>query len=301
MNILIRTKKIIFKPFKLALLKFLNISLSDFIVMKDQNKLSNLISKGTESSFAGERNSLEEIIEDLAFGKGFVVDIAASDGFTQSSTVGLFQRANWGGLAVEMDPVKFSKLAFLYRNFTNTKLANTRVTPFNASELLNAFEVDKDFEVLNLDIDSYDLAVLHSLFISGFLPKVITAEINEKIPSGVYFTVDFDDKHYWKGDHFFGCSIDALSQLANDFGYCLIKVEYNNALFVRNDQMTDKYLNLSAQEAYEKGYKNKENRRELFPWNSDVDYWLDLSPEELLPEIQRHFADYEGKYTLRIS
>ena len=86
------------------------------------------------------------------------------------------------------------------------RLARARVTPLNLVNSQPGNEVPKNFELLNLDIDSYDLRVVETILSSGFRPQIISMEVNEKIPSGIFFTVEYDDEHYWKGDHFYGCS-----------------------------------------------------------------------------------------------
>ena len=85
-----------------------------------------------------------------------------------------------------MDPFKFSKLAFLYSVFPNAKLARGRVTPGSVESLLSA-EVPTDYALLNLDIDSYDLAVIDEMLKSGYKPTIISMEVNEKIPPPIYF------------------------------------------------------------------------------------------------------------------
>ena len=216
-----------------------------------------------------------------------VVDIAASDGFSQSCTLG-FYRKGYEGLAVEMDPIKFATLSFLYRNFENVRLMKVRVTPDNVASILSAAEIRKDsFIILNLDIDSYDLHVVTAILSAGYRPTIISMEINEKIPSGIHFTVNYDINHYWQGDHFYGCSIDAAYNTVIPYGYILYKVNYNNAFFV-NTSHTDVLLNpLLPAEAYAEGYRYKKDRKELFPWNNDVDYWLELSKPKAVEEIKK--------------
>ncbi|MFM8396099.1 MAG: hypothetical protein ACKOB4_19435, partial [Acidobacteriota bacterium] len=150
----------------------------------------------------------------------------------------------------------------------------------------------------NLDIDSYDLYVIESMLDGGFHPTIITMEINEKIPPGIFFTVEFDEHHVWKEDHFFGCSLDAACEIVTRYGYTLSRVEYNNAFFIRSDKMME---NLSVVEAYNNGYRNRVDRQQLFYYNSNVDYWLELSPEEALEEIRQFFGRYEGLFTIRRS
>jgi hypothetical protein len=252
-------------------------------------------------SFAGERETLERLAELVGLHAGFVVDIAASDGVSQSSTIGFFASSGWRGLAVEMDPQKFSKLAQTYAAFELATLARTRVTPSNVACVLEAFEVPKNFSVLNLDIDSYDLRVLEACLQAGYKPSVVTMEINEKVPAGVFFTVEYDAEHFWQGDHFYGCSVDAASEIVKPYGYILWKVQYNNAFFVDSSVCTPGMTDLPAGMAWKSGYRDAPNRRELFSYNSDVEHWLELEPEAAVATIRDFYSDYEGKYSIRVT
>lgn len=200
-----------------------------------------------------------------------------------------------------MDPEKFSMLSFLYQIFPDVKLAKTRIVPNNIKSILDGFEVPKTFEILNLDIDSYDLLCLDELLIKGYKPKIISMEINEKIPPPIYFTVNYDEGHYWQADHFFGCSIQAACEVVKPHGYILESFHYNNAIFISNSTNAGMIKDSSAHEAYNQGYRNKPNRAKKFPWNSDVDCLLNMGLNEAIDFINQKFSSYKGKYTLRIS
>jgi hypothetical protein len=254
-----------------------------------------------DGSFGGEYAVLDRLADKLEIDAGFVVDIAASDGYSQSSTLGFFRRKNWSGLAVEMDPHKFSKLAFFYADFPNAKLLRQRVTPLNIRSLLRSCEVPKDLAILNLDIDSYDLYVMEEMLRADYRPKIISMEINEKIPPPIYFTVLYEESHYWQGDHFFGCSIAAASGVVKPFGYILQSLAYNNAIFIRSDIGKSRFSDLRAEDAYNEGYRNQPDRKTLFPWNADVECLLEYAPDDAVRFINDLFRKYKGKYTLRES
>jgi len=270
-------------------------------ILEDLNKILRIAvqAETADGSYAGEADYLDKLLGVIGIQGGYIVDIAASDGFTQSSTLGFFKRSEWSGLAVEMDPKKFATLAFIFSSFPRTRLAKAKVTPLNIRSLLEAFEVSKDFDLLNLDIDSYDLYVMDSLLKAGFRPKVISMEINEKIPPPIFFTVDYSESHSWEMDHFFGCSITAAATIVKPFGYILENLVYNNAIFVRNDIAFNRLNDMGVEEAYENGYKNAPNRTALFPWNVDVNCLMDFSTQQSYDFLQKYFFKYSGKYTIR--
>lgn len=255
----------------------------------------------TKKSICGEFEHLERLMSPdvLGIDRGFVVDMAASDGVSESCTLKFFRDHKWPGLAIEMDPKLFSKLAFIYAKFPQAQLARGRVTPHNVDSMLNAFEVPKDFALLNLDIDSYDLHVLDSILESGFKPKVISMEINEKIPPPIYFSVDYSDTHYWQGDHFYGCSLAAATEIVKPRGYVLESVQYNNAVFVESSIAHGKIEDLDAAEAYHVGYANKPDRKSLFKWNDDVECLHGMGKEESVAFVTDLFSKYAGSFTVR--
>lgn len=254
--------------------------------------------KNTDSSFAGEYIYLKKIVESLKIDSGFVVDIAASDGVSQSCTLEFFRNNMWSGLAVEMDPTKFYKLSFVYEQFTNTRLFRYKVTPNNVTSILRAAEVPLDFTLLNLDIDSYDYFVIQNILKADFKPLVITMEINEKFPPPIHFAVNFDENHVWSGDHFYGCSLEAAANLIKPYGYILESLQFNNAIFVRADYSTNKFDDMETKVAYDLGYKNNPERKKLFPWNKDVDCVLNFNHNDGLAYFENYFLKYKDKFTM---
>jgi hypothetical protein len=251
-----------------------------------------------DNSYGGEFAYLNSLLERVNIQGGYTVDVAASDGVSLSCTLGFFSAHNWHGLAVEMDPDKFAALAFVYAQFANVKLARCKVTPRNIVALLQGNEVPSDFTLLNLDIDSYDLHVIDELLKKGFRPRIISMEVNEKIPPPLYFTVNFDDAHFWKGDHFYGCSLTAAGSVVKSYGYKLESLQLNNAMFVHDSVANGMIQDLSVEEAYDTGYRNRADRKTLFPWNSSVDCALTYTPDESLVFFRELFKDYQGKFTL---
>lgn len=197
--------------------------------------------------------------------------------------------------------LKFSSLSTLYSNRENISLVRAKVSPYNIVNILKACDVPQDFQILNLDIDSWDLFVIESLLKSGYLPSLITMEINEKIPEGVIFSVRYNHEHVHRGDHFYGCSIAAACAVVKKFGYSLAAVEWNNAFFVKQS-VAPALPDLSASEAFRMGYFAREDRLSVFPWNANVDFWHSLEPEQALSEIKSYCSEYaDNLYDLRLA
>ena len=253
-----------------------------------------------DNSFAGEHLTLAKTLTELDIQEGYLVDIGAADGIRQSSTVGFLSQSKWEGTLFEYSADSFSRLAFLYNDSQKVNLAKVKVTPLNVVALFKGFEIPQNFEYLNIDIDSYDLSVLRVLIDSGFRPKIISMEVNEKFPPNIYFEVLYTTEHSWTGDHFFGCSLTAAYENLYLRGYELVKMEYNNAIFKENRVPSQSSQKADLVEIYRNGYLLKEDREELFPWNKDFEFIQEMESKHIIEFLNRAFHSYSGKYKLEI-
>ena len=255
--------------------------------------------QGPDPSYAGEGAHLQRLLERCGVAPGYVVDIAAGDGVTQSCTLLLFRNPAWRGFAVEMDAMRFRRLQAAYSQFSNVQLAQEKVTPESVEDLLRTHGVPARFEVLNLDLDSYDLWVADAL-LRSFQPAIITMEVNEKIPPPIYFTLLYGADQTPANGHYYGCSLVAAAAIVRPHGYVLESLQYNNAFFVRQDVAAGRIADTNVPDAYERGYLGRADRRELFPWNHNVEHLLRLEPTEAVAEVNRLFRDHEGGFIAEV-
>jgi hypothetical protein len=245
-------------------------------------------------SHGDEQILIAKYLKELKVESRQCVDIAASDGVTMSNTYSLF-RQGWEGLAVEYDACSFDRLAHAYRKFQGVNLAKCKVTPLNVVSLLKANALPVNFGFLNLDIDGYDYFVLEQI-LREFRPSLICAEINEKIPPPVKFTVKWDPNYFWKGGNFYGQSISQLHTLCPLFGYSLVELYYNNAFLVPSENKL--FPSLTPEAAYKKGYQNQPDRLERFPWNANMEPLLSLPPEKAVAFINQVFSDRKDQFQI---
>jgi hypothetical protein len=253
-----------------------------------------------DPSAAGETAAVSALLAKFEIkDPGVAVDIAAGDGVNLSCTLPLYRDRGWSGLAVEADQKNFAMLCHAYQPFDRVQLGCLLVTPYNVVNLLRLYEVT-EIDFLNIDIDSYDLEVTAALLDAGIRPKIISIEINEKIPPPIYFAVRYVDRDQKRGlrDSFYGCSAVAAVSKIKPRGYVLDSIEYNNAFFVRSDLST---RDTDVAEAYCRGYVERPNRRELFPWNDEFEDYLRISPIEALARIRTRFAFYDGLFDAHVS
>ncbi|MGD0576024.1 MAG: hypothetical protein ABSB61_11775 [Anaerolineales bacterium] len=137
----------------------------------------------------GEDGVLEEILSRLGVERGSFVEFGAWDGKHLSNTYRLLE-IGWKAVYIEADQAKYDQLVLNMRGFQD------RVTTIHAlveatgegslDNLLARTSLAPDFELLSIDIDSFDWHVWKGL--SHYRPKIVIIEINSSIPVGVFQT-----------------------------------------------------------------------------------------------------------------
>lgn len=253
-----------------------------------------------DNSFANEATTLEDVLNQFHPKGKFLVDIGAADGIRQSSTAHFLNNLGWGGALFEYDSDSFSRLAYLYNDREDITLCKSKVTPQNIAGLLNSLGVPKNFDYLNIDVDSYDLSILREMLEADFKPSMISMEVNENFPPEIYFEVVYNENHFWRGDHFFGCSLSAANETLTKYGYLLVCMEYNNAIFIDSQFSSKVQTQKNLKTAYAEGDLNKPDRKQLFPWNEDTEFLLtDIQVNEKITKVNNLFSQYEGKYIIK--
>jgi hypothetical protein len=203
----------------------------------------------------------------------------------------------WEGVCFEWDPEKVASMADLYKQLQHVHVCRAKITPNTICHFLKAFGLPQRFGLLSLDIDSYDYFVLQAL-LQEYRPSLILAEINEKIPPPLEFTVLFDAHHRWDVSHFYGQSICQLEKLCTVHRYSIAHLEYNNAFLIDTDLLG--HPGLTAEQAYQSGYLSRSDRKQRFPWNQDMEALLSMAPNDAIQFLNQFFAKYKGKYSLSI-
>jgi hypothetical protein len=242
----------------------------------------------------GEEEVLRGLLGRVGAKSRFCVDIGAGDGETSSNTCALLQ-GGWEGFSVEWDGNRFARMAYRYAGLPGARLLRARVTPDNVLDLLRGAGTPREFGFLSLDIDGYDHFVLERI-LAEYRPAVICAEINEKVPPPVRFSVKWSPDHAWAFDHFYGQSLSILDDLGSRHGYGIAALEYNNAFLVPAGSLGAGLL--TAEEAYRRGYLGRPDRLERLPWNKDMEPLLSMGPEEAKAFLKGKFAKYEGRFVL---
>lgn len=107
-------------------------------------------------------------------------------------------------------------------------------------DILQKYNVTKQFTVFKLDIDSYECSVLESILAAGYRPQLIHTEFNPIFPPPVIFKPVYEPsaKLDWKpalwanAGPFYGCSLSAISTLLAAFDYVLLEVDFWDVIYI---------------------------------------------------------------------
>jgi len=117
---------------------------------------------------------IEFIFKKLNIGKGNFVEFGAWDGILNSNARNLFLNG-WGGLFIESDPDRFSKLFMNYKNEKNIFLSETHLdTMYNLLDYEIENSINDQIDFMSIDIDGLDLEIFKT--IHKFLPTVLCIE-----------------------------------------------------------------------------------------------------------------------------
>ena len=193
------------------------------------------------------QNGEDGVIAEIAARLGLVfdstswcVEFGAWNGVHLSNTFALVEAANVNAVYIEGDATKFGALLETAGRFSGIKPVRSMVVARTGSakeaegrfprgeeatldEILESTDCPRDYDLLSIDIDSYDLEVWESH--KHFNPKIVIVEVNSSIPPGVL---------QWHSPETLGNSLSSTLAVAEEKGYSLV-CHTGNAIFVRDD------------------------------------------------------------------
>ena len=138
----------------------------------------------------GEDGILQELLKKLNLEKnGWCCEFGAWDGKVGSNTFNLVKNFNFKAIYIESDKKKFKDLKKTEREYpgifaVNKTIDRNKESINSLEKVLEKTKIPLDFEILSIDIDSYDLDVWETL--EKYRPKIIVIEINSSINPGLY-------------------------------------------------------------------------------------------------------------------
>ena len=178
----------------------------------------------------GEDGVIEEILNRIGWSNLalWAAEFGAWDGRHLSNTFSLVESKNFNAVFIEGDTDKFKDLVTTVNEFP--KIIPVQAFVASRSEHINSLdrlfaqtEIPDDFDVLSIDIDSFDLDIWESLI--NYHPKIVVIEINSSIMPGI---LSRHNKIYN------GNSFSSSLQVASQKNYSLV-CHTGNCIFVRMD------------------------------------------------------------------
>ncbi len=165
------------------------------------------------------------------------------ENYLESNTRFLVVNNNWSGLVldsseknisfIEKDPISWKHSLVAERAF---------ITAENINEIIKKSGLTGDIGLLSIDIDGNDYWVWKAINIVS--PRIVVVEYNNFFGSLRKITIPYDSKFSREIAHssnlYYGASLAALNDLAEDKGYSLVGSNSagSNAFFVRNDVLS---------------------------------------------------------------
>jgi hypothetical protein len=177
----------------------------------------------------GEDGVIEEIIRRLNLTDIWCCEFGAWDGMYLSNTFHLIRTTKAKVVMIEGDSSKFPRLLWTQSKYPDQIIAlnfyvdHTPNAENSLDKILSNTSIPKDFDILSIDIDSYDLDVWESL--KNYLPKLVIIEINNEIEPGIF---QRHSETSWLN------SFTSTLEVGKSKGYTLI-CHLFNLFFIRND------------------------------------------------------------------
>ena len=183
----------------------------------------------------GEDGILEEILKLLGIqnsADSWCVEFGAWDGKHLSNTFNLVTQG-WSSVMIEGDSGRFQSLIQTSEEFDNMHIIEAYVSQYNTEnnsldKLLSTTPIPNNFELLSIDVDSYDSDIWDTL--QNYSAKVVVIEINGSGPPGIYWR----HKDTPIDSVSIGTTFSEMLNIAKQKNYTLV-CQPGNCIFVKND------------------------------------------------------------------
>lgn len=167
-----------------------------------------------------EAEIIAHIFENIGTTNKFLVDLGcgAYGGATMSNTRDMMN-LGWQGFGVDMNPM------------ADEWVVQQFIQPQTIVPILKGKETPKDFDFLNLDIDSCDFWVLKNILEAGYRPRLICTEFNGTLPSDESLVLKYEDGYTWDETNKYGYSFMAGKKLLAEHGYTIIFNQHETNIF----------------------------------------------------------------------
>jgi hypothetical protein len=183
-----------------------------------------------------------EIFNRIGTTNRIFVEFGVENGLECNTRALLF--CGWRGLWIEGNVKYVQSMNQQLPNTINTgqlSVIHAFITRDNINELISSKILEKEIDLLSIDIDGNDYHILSA--ITCIKPRVIVIEYNAKFPPPIQYCQKYNEYHRWNGTDDFGASIAFLDKTLNEMDYKLVACNLtgSNAFFVRKELLEDKF------------------------------------------------------------
>lgn len=156
----------------------------------------------------------------------YFVDLGAGAYDGKMSNTRTLKNNGWDGFGVDC------------ANITDTWILKEFVKPDNVCQILASQNTPKEFDFLNLDLDSSDFWVLKEL-LKEYSPRLICTEFNGVLDPNQSIVLAYEDGYTWDNTHKYGYSFSAGKKLLEEHGYRIIYNLRDTNLFAVKKELID--------------------------------------------------------------
>lgn len=191
----------------------------------------------------GEDGIIQEILRRIGITNRYFVEFGIETG-VETCCRYLLEKCGWQGLWMEGNEASV-QLARSQFAALPVQILNKFLTKENILQIFAEAEVPEEFDLLVIDIDGNDYWLWQTIS-TRYSPRLFIIEYNSAFTPGEYWVMPYNPTHRWQGDWYFGASLKASTQLAQERGYELVGCDSNgvNAFFVRRDLLHDKFSDI---------------------------------------------------------
>ena len=206
----------------------------DYTPVNWVTEIANLPVSGQQSQFY-EEVIIDHIFKNIGTTNLFMVDLGAGAyGDSTMSNTRKLKQAGWNGYGIDA------------RNKGEDWIIERFISPGNILNIMAEQNTPKDFDFLNLDIDSCDFWVLKNI-LKEYAPRCICTEYNGTLDPAIPAILRYEDGYTWDETNKYGYSFAAGIKLLEEYGYSAIYNMGNQNIFaVKKDLVKGLIFNVTA-------------------------------------------------------
>lgn len=164
------------------------------------------LSKNKYSQY-GEEIIIEYILKQIGADKRYFVDIGAGGAGRNLSNTKRLREREFNGLSFDMDGSIGTIKEF--------------ITPYNIVSLLANNNCHPVFDLLSVDLDSFDYDIIDEV-LSVYMPSLVCAEYNGTLDPTSCVKLQYEEGYTWDGTNKYGFSYGAGLKLFAKHGYYVV-------------------------------------------------------------------------------